>query len=254
MTEKALSIALSEKFDDMTDAETTDRSRHQSLQVFDCFISSQSEPTLEVPLFKTNSCKNKAVHLDSSLNHLAETSKLALSNSLYSPSDLAFDRQYSFISDDSDLPSEELIINENIDFLIDSSNSTPISTSPAFSYTLSDSSSVFDSISWSHNLIATMPPSMNHSLSLVDKKNETFDLGFEVEREDITEAARKLRDLKKNEGSPAAKTNEATLEHSQDSAKGSNMFNSDIEAEELEIEITFEKDPSFCTCASCTII
>jgi hypothetical protein len=169
-----------------SELETTDRSRLLSMQRLETVLN--SELTSEL-----SPCNTQTLILQTSrpiiidfvpdLNFETENKETAKRT----------DRLLSIVSGGSNLTSEELLINDNIDFLLDSSEKFPGTTcSPSFNLTKSGkSSSVFNTF-YSPNLLMQSLP-LSHSDSELEssfawKKNcETEEPGFLIERLDLTE-------------------------------------------------------------------
>lgn len=174
-----------------TDAEgseldTTDRSRLLSVQRLETVLNSEQTSELSPCTTQTlilNTSRPIKIDLAPDVNFETENKETAKRT----------ERLLSIASGGSNITSEELLINENIDFLMESSEKFSGTTySPSFNLTKSDkSSSVFDTFYSPKLLMQSLP--LSHSESDLEssfywKKNfETEDPGFLVERLDLDE-------------------------------------------------------------------
>ena len=104
--------------------------------------------------------------------------------------DIDIDLNCSLLSINSKLLDEDLLINENIDFMLEENiQNANSSDSHSFIYTLSEevqgSSSVFQSFCWESDLNKSLPQSQNGSCVLVPKSFDTQNPCLIIERNDI---------------------------------------------------------------------
>ena len=167
-----------------SELETTDRSRLISMQRFETGFNSEytlSPCNTQTLILQTS--RPIIIDFVSDLNFETENKETAKRT----------DRLLSIVSGGSNITSEDLLINDNIDFLMDSSEKFPGTTcSPSFNLTkTAKSSSVFDTFYSPKLLMQSLP--LSHSGSELEssfywKKNfETEEPGYMIERLDLAE-------------------------------------------------------------------
>ena len=169
-----------------SELDTTDRSRRFSVQRLETVLNSDCTPELSPCTTQTlilNTSRPIKIDLAPDINFETENKETAKRT----------ERLLSIASGGSNITSEELLINENIDFLIESSEKFSGTTySPSFNYTKSDkSSSVFDTFYSPKLLMQSLPlshPESDRESSFYWKKNfETEEPGLLIERLDLDE-------------------------------------------------------------------
>ncbi|OMJ79360.1 hypothetical protein SteCoe_20654 [Stentor coeruleus] len=185
----------SDRFDSLFDQETSDRSRVQSLQACNTLFTTLTEPILETELLKTKLEKYRVKITSSEPDLLSEKDQDYYSNLFseisYDHKDEMIGKNLSFLAVDSEMPSEDMIMNENIDFLFDNSYERGSATvTPSFTYTKTDVDnvdSIFNTFLWQSALMKSLPQSGDVSRCRVEKCYETLDPCYLEERESLSE-------------------------------------------------------------------
>ncbi|OMJ73119.1 hypothetical protein SteCoe_28264 [Stentor coeruleus] len=184
-----------DKFDSLFDQETSDRSRVQSLQALDTLFTTLTEPIIESEILKTKFTNFKVKITSSEPDLLSEKDQNYYSNLFseisYDHNDEIIGKNLSFLAIDSDLPSEDMIMNENIEFLFDNSyEQSQVTITPSFTYTKTDFNnvdSIFNTFLWQSALMKSLSHSGDVSRCQIGKYYETLDPCYLEDREDLRE-------------------------------------------------------------------
>lgn len=177
--------------DDEFDLETSDRSRLQSLQPIDCTLSIIEQSREEIQLIQKIPEKYSIKIYFDSIPSDFEAENSELSNIKKPFRESLIEKKFSLLSLESGVTSEDLIMNEDIDFLNENSSERSDLASYSLSYTRTEikdqMSSVFNTFNWQEDLMKSLPQSQNGTVIIHNRTFETEDPCFTLERMDIEE-------------------------------------------------------------------
>ncbi|OMJ82752.1 hypothetical protein SteCoe_16456 [Stentor coeruleus] len=168
------------------DVETSDRSRVQSLQNFDHVMNCMAETctdeddkenrVLDIIMKNNNSCV---------VNDKDKDRKFYCGNlgKIYSDNNEDIEKKIKDLIEEEDVPCDEMIMNENIDFLFENS-SEKSSGNLSFMYT-ETVESVFSTLIWQSGLMKSLSQLNGVSDYKEFKRYETMDPRIGVERQDL---------------------------------------------------------------------
>lgn len=141
----------------------------------------------------------------------------------------------------SEITSEELIMNEEIEFLTIKTNESPSqSLSPSLNYTISEpeSASVFETFNWCNELLKSLPECEGEPSELNEKSFGSYDPRFNIERNDLRENP--IEDKK------VPMEIELVLTENQEK----------IQVEKIQTGEKFiiDKNESYCSCGTCQLL